>query len=157
MDNLTRSEIKKLQNNLQLIRKLAGWTAADLGDKIGVTKQTIGNLENNNTEMTKTQYIAIRAVLDYEINQNKENDTLAQVVDTLLDSDNLSDEDQKKVEETMAFVSGAAERGVKKETIQKVMDAILKTLGVAAIVATGAVATKKANSYPWLKKINRGE
>ena len=156
MDNLTKSEINKLQKNLSLIRKLAGWSAAELGDKIGVTKQTIGNLENNNTEMTKTQYIAIRAVLDYEMNNNIDNETLAQVVAALLDSENLSEEDQKKVEETMAFVSGAAERGVKKDTIKKVMNAILKTLGVAAtVVATSTIAAKNSNPYPWIGKINK--
>lgn len=156
MDNLTKSEINKLQKNLSLIRKLAGWSAAELGDKIGVTKQTIGNLENNNTEMTKTQYIAIRAVLDYEMNNNIDNETLAQVVAALLDSENLSEEDQKKVEETMAFVSGAAERGVKKDTIKKVMNAILTTLGVAAtVVATSKIAAKNSNPYPWIGKINK--
>lgn len=52
---------------LSSIRKIAGWTAATLGDKIGVTKQTISNLENQKSPMTFTQYIAIRAVLDAEV------------------------------------------------------------------------------------------
>ena len=44
-------QIKKLQQNLSPIRKIAGWTAEVLGDKIGVTKQTISNLENKKTPM----------------------------------------------------------------------------------------------------------
>ena len=31
------SDKQKLQKNLALIRKLAGWTSADLGELIGVT------------------------------------------------------------------------------------------------------------------------
>ena len=43
----TKNEIIKLQTHLLSIRKIAGWTAQELGQKIGVTKQTISNLENN--------------------------------------------------------------------------------------------------------------
>ena len=67
MGKYSDTDITKLQNNLLLIRNAGGWTAEVFGDMIGVTKQTISNLENKKTEMTKTQYIAIRAVLDYEI------------------------------------------------------------------------------------------
>ena len=68
-----QKQINRLQENLSSIRKIAGWTAEVLGNKIGVTKQTISNLENNKTPMNFTQYIAIRSVLDAEIEQNKEN------------------------------------------------------------------------------------
>lgn len=43
----TKNEIIKLQTHLLSIRKIASWTAQELGQKIGVTKQTISNLENN--------------------------------------------------------------------------------------------------------------
>ena len=62
-----QKQINRLQENLSSIRKIAGWTAEVLGNKIGVTKQTISNLENNKTPMNFTQYIAIRSVLDAEI------------------------------------------------------------------------------------------
>lgn len=35
------NEIERLQDNLLLIRRAAGWTAEELGDRIGVTRQTI--------------------------------------------------------------------------------------------------------------------
>ena len=68
-----QKQINRLQKNLSSIRKIAGWTAEVLGNKIGVTKQTISNLENKKTPMNFTQYIAIRSGLDAEIEQNKEN------------------------------------------------------------------------------------
>ena len=53
MDKYSDKDIIKLQNNLLLIRNAGGWTAETFGDKLGVTKQTISNLENKKTEMTK--------------------------------------------------------------------------------------------------------
>ncbi len=78
--NILIPDITKLQNNLLLIRNVGGWTAEVFGDMIGVTKQTISNLENKKTEMTKTQYIAIRAVLDYEMEENPNREMLKAAV-----------------------------------------------------------------------------
>ena len=50
MQKFTAKEIKNLQNNLQLIRQAGGWSAEEFGEMIGVTKQTIRNLEKKTTE-----------------------------------------------------------------------------------------------------------
>lgn len=84
--NERQLQINRLQQNLSSIRKIAGWSAETLGNKIGVTKQTISNLENKKTPMTFTQYIAIRAVLDAETETNKDNEALPKVISILLDS-----------------------------------------------------------------------
>lgn len=62
-------EIERLQKYLLLIRRSVGWTASEFGDRIGVTRQTINNLESGRSKLTKTQYIAIRSVLDAEMNK----------------------------------------------------------------------------------------
>ena len=64
-----------LQNNLKSIREILSWTSADLGDLIGVTKQTISNLETKNSKLTKLHYIAIRTVVDFEIEKLKSTDS----------------------------------------------------------------------------------
>lgn len=76
--------IKRFQDNFGTIRKVAGWSTERFGDEIGVTRQTISNLEKGRTPMTKTQYLACRAVLTYEIAET-ENQGLAQVIRTLVD------------------------------------------------------------------------
>ena len=97
MTDITNEKIFKLQKNLPIIRNLAGWTAEDLGDRIGVTRQTITNIEKSETlSMTKTQYIAIRAVLEYEIEQSK-NAVLADSISVLVDADDLSEKQAKQV------------------------------------------------------------
>ena len=62
-------EIIRMQNNLLLIRRTVGWTAEEFGEKIGVTRQTINNIESGRNKLTKTQYIAMRSVLDAEMAQ----------------------------------------------------------------------------------------
>lgn len=76
--------IRRMQENLAVIRKVGGWTTAQFGEEIGVTRQTVSNLEKGRTPLTKTQYLAIRAVLIHEIG-SKGNDGLAQVVRALVD------------------------------------------------------------------------
>ena len=66
------NEIERLQDNLLLIRRTVGWTAEEFGDRIGVTRQTINNLEAKRNKLTKTQYIAIRAILDAEMVRSPE-------------------------------------------------------------------------------------
>lgn len=147
------SDKQKLQNNLALIRKLAGWTSADLGELIGVTKQTISNLENNRTPMTKTQYIAIRAMIDYEISSNKDTTALAQVVHLLLDADDISEDDQQKLDTTMAYVSGAKEKGLNSAAIVAGMTALFAALGLMVPSLT-TILTATATTPLWLDAIS---
>ena len=70
-------EIIRMQDNLLLIRRTVGWTAEEFGEKIGVTRQTINNIESGRNKLTKTQYIALRCVLVAEMFQ-KPADTVMQ-------------------------------------------------------------------------------
>ena len=143
MGKYSDTDITKLQNNLLLIRNAGGWTAEVFGDMIGVTKQTISNLENKKTEMTKTQYIAIRAVLDYEMEESSNKDILRSAVNLALHSDVVSEEDQKKIQ---AFVSGAQKTG---------LDSAAVIAGIIGVVASEAIASPAliAASGAWLAKL----
>ena len=48
-------EILRMQKNLLLIRRTVGWTAEAFGERIGVTRQTINNIEAGRNKLTKTQ------------------------------------------------------------------------------------------------------
>ena len=63
-----------LQNNLKAIREILNWTIPDLSNLIGVTKQTIRNLETQKSRLTKLHYIALRTVIDFEIENLKTTD-----------------------------------------------------------------------------------
>lgn len=146
---LEQNDIKKLQVNLSSIRKIAGWTAQDLGKKIGVTKQTISNLENQKTEMTLTQYIAIRTVLDYEIENNKSNEVLPQVVHILLDvpDEEISGEDRAKINQAVTTLAAASVGGVGLAGLISVSAGLLG--GIAGIT----LASTAIGSVSWIKKL----
>jgi len=79
-------EIIRMQENLLLLRRTVGWTAEEFGEKIGVTRQTINNIERGRNKLTKTQYIAMRSVLDAEMAQAPEDTKMLKVLlDVLVD------------------------------------------------------------------------
>jgi len=140
--------IFKLQQNLSSIRRIAGWTMQDLGDRIGLTKQTISNLENRKTSMTLTQYIAIRKVLDDEIENNKSNEILSKVVGLLIDnSDQLDYESYIKAQEVVEIVAASAISGTPNKNLKKFFDVLIMSIPVIATIGF-AIFIKSKN---WLK------
>ena len=145
-DERTR-QIARLQDNLSAIRKIAGWSAADLGDKIGVTKQTIGNLENGKTKMGFPQYVAIRTALDMEIEDNPDNELLPKVVAILLDSDDLDEEGYREAAEITKTVAATASGGASAANLGIVFNSLLaatSALSPALVVMLGANAASAA-------------
>ena len=143
-------QIKKLQQNLSPIRKIAGWTAEVLGDKIGVTKQTISNLENKKTPMNFTQYIAIRSVLDYEIANNQENEVLPKVVALLLDcEDEMDESDYSKVQDVVGTVAATAVGGTSTDKLDMVFDVLIKSIPLVVPL----IGTLIGSSGTWSKKL----
>lgn len=137
--NERQLQINRLQQNLSSIRKIAGWSAETLGNKIGVTKQTISNLENKKTPMTFTQYIAIRAVLDAEIETNNDNEALPKVISILLDSvDSIDDNEYKEVQKSVETVAATASGGVASSALLGLLGAIsplaVSLIGTATLV-----------------------
>ena len=141
-----QKQINRLQKNLSSIRKIAGWTAEVLGNKIGVTKQTISNLENKKTPMNFTQYIAIRSVLDAEIEQNKENKVLPQVIAILLDSgDELDNDEYEEIQKSVETVSAVASGGIKGA-------ALLSALTALSPLVIGLLSSVKISDWKKLLK-----
>lgn len=112
MPKFDERKIDRLQENLTVLRKVAGWSAEDLANMIGVTRQTIVNLEKaGNYRMTKIQYIAIRSVLEAETRENQ-NNILGQLIEILVDSAETPEESKDKVRKTVV----AATSNVSKRT-----------------------------------------
>ena len=109
--------------------------------------------------MTKTQYIALRTVIDYEIVTNTENSALAQVVKVLLNSDgeDLTEEEEARTIEKKEYTEAvkAISETVKSKDKYK---AALLTGGVAAAVGS-TLMTMAANpliigmTAEWMSKI----
>lgn len=170
MDEEVKKEIARFQDNLQTIRKVAGWTATDLGNQIGVSKQTISNLENHNNPMTKTQYIAIRAVLDLEIATNAEKGPIIRsVMQALLNEDDEAESEVDEVYDLTETVSDEkvaavidAPIDVSKKTVNpkaqpKPASPSKKSSGAAAMAAGVGVVAVGAVVVPWLLRMTKGK
>lgn len=129
MGGLSREQliqIERLQRNLSALRRIAGWTMEELGNRIGVTKQTISNLEKNG-KMTLTQYLAIRSVLDYEAAwriQKDKNDTLLFFAICRILDKNLDDDEQEDAENNVAMLALAIAGKAPDSQIRKLDTAI---------------------------------
>ncbi|MEE0346735.1 MAG: helix-turn-helix transcriptional regulator [Adlercreutzia sp.] len=150
--NDEEARISRLQEHLSTIRKVAGWTTERLGEEIGVTRQTVSNLERNRTPMTKTQYLALRTVLNHEIVANQ-NQALAHVIRALVDDPLEDDEDDLGAEKDSRVPVGAVESlsnvtgmyaKAEPPSLAKMSTAVVSgaAVGISALAAVMAAATK---------------
>ena len=153
MTEISEKRILRLQKNLPIIRNLAGWTAEDLGERIGVTRQTITNMEKSHAlAMTKTQYIAIRAVLDYQIEETQ-NTALADAITVLVDADNLTTEQAKQINDTITSITKEKTRRVNDKIVLEGITALIAALGTIGGLAL-KTALKKSSTVPkWLSDL----
>ncbi|KAA8820438.1 XRE family transcriptional regulator [Bifidobacterium rousetti] len=103
---IERRWIGKFQENLSIIRKVAGWTTQELADELGVARQTVSNLETGKTPMSKLQYLALRTVFNAEI-AKEENRDLARVIKTLVDDPLASADTRPPADHDRASLSTA--------------------------------------------------
>lgn len=140
-------EIIRMQENLLLIRRTVGWTAEEFGNRIGVTRQTINNIEFGRNKLSKTQYIAMRSVLDAEMAQYPEDTAMLRLLlDVLVDHPEKYGEAEKadilSKANLMApaILAGSATREtVSKEWLRSVGAASGITAALSAIPLVGAV------------------
>lgn len=133
-------EIAELQNNLEMLRKLFGWTAEQLGNRLGVTKQTILNLEHGKPVMSKIQYIAIRSVMETEAmsREGEEKENLLKVLSLVFNEDKtIKDEQREKALDAAKVVSTATVAGT--AAAMSVLTGSLTSLGIGAAAVNPAI------------------
>lgn len=123
-------EIQIMQDNLCELRKVSGWTAETLARKLGVTKQTISNLENQKVRLSRVQYIAIRSVFECEVAMSKDNTTLCKVMGVLFTA--MPPVYQKRKDEirtAMISIASIASAGLSGLQLHSSATALLAPLG----------------------------
>ena len=129
------------QKNFTLIRKVIGWSEEELGEHLGVTRQTINNIEKGRSNLTKTQYIAIRAILNEMIQESREeNEMLIYVLEVLVDNpEKYTDEYKRNVLEKANLLAPAViMKTSSKKEVSKEFKTILEAIGVGIGVAVTA-------------------
>lgn len=79
--------IDKMQLSLKPIRQVLNLGVQEFGDIIGLTRQSINNLENCKVKMNVVQFLAICAVIDHFMEANPQ---LRQIIITILNSNDSS-------------------------------------------------------------------
>lgn len=126
-------EIQIMQDNLCELRKVSGWTAETLARKLGVTKQTISNLENQKVKLSRVQYIAIRSVFECEAAANKDNTTLRKVMGVLFTAmPPVYQERKDEIRTAMISIASIASAGLTGLQLHSSATALLAPLGSAA-------------------------
>ena len=152
-------EAERLQDNLLLIRRAVGWNATELGDNIGVSRQTINNLETKRCSLSKAQYIAIRSVLEAEIAKSPEDTQMLKYILEIF-IDNPDKYNQKAREELLAkanmitpsILAGTSTRAeVSKEFVGVVTAMKIFAKVMASLPPTPGIGFF-ASSLPWLVK-----
>ena len=143
--------IALMQEYLSILRKIKGWTTEELGNRIGVTKQTISNLENYKVNMTKTQYIALRSVFEYEINCNEKSSILRKAMYILFYSDvEWDDSIKERIKEALDNLAAAASGGISGQQLKVLSITLLSPLKLPVLSETANI---KAKPYMWLAEL----
>ena len=150
-------EVKRLQKVLLLVRRAVGWTAEEFGERIGVTRQTINNLESGRNNLTKTQYIAMRSVLDAEIaNFPDETEMLRFILDAFVDHpDQYSKENREEILSKAnllapAILAGASSR---KDVSKEWMAATTGIGVITGAMVAGLIGIGLGTTSEWLSKL----
>lgn len=126
-------EIYRFQSNLLLMRRILGWSAEELGDHIGVTRQTINNLEAGRNKLNKAQYIALRAIFDAEmINSPNDTEILRYLLEILVDNpDMYSDEFKGSLSAKATMLAPAiAAKITSRGDVSKELVGIITSMGI---------------------------
>lgn len=152
-------EIERLQEHLLLIRRAAGWTAEEFGDRIGVTRQTINNLEAKRNKLNKTQYIAIRAVLDAEMAASPDDtEMLKYLLDVFIDNpDKYEAKDREELLEkanmlTPSILAGTTSRAAVSKELVGAAGALGMAAALMAVPVIGSGLAIAGGTSAWLLK-----
>lgn len=77
---LRQKMIDSMQNSLRQVRQVLGLGVQELSDFVGLTRQTLNNLECKKSRMSAAQYLAICAVIDYCTRDKPEQYTAIQAI-----------------------------------------------------------------------------
>lgn len=139
-----RSE--RLRSILLYIRRILGWSTVMLGDKLGVSRQSINKIESGKSRLSKTEYLLLRRVLDDEIAVADEEQTMLPIIlEVLVDHpEQYQTEERDEVFAKMKLVAPAViAESEERKTVSSSWKGILLTGGV--IVTATLVALLKGS------------
>lgn len=81
-------DLETFRKNLVNIRHILGIPAKELGDRIGVTRQTINNIESGRNQLNLTQFLAIKYVFEHELEVT---DAQEKIIRHIINNENVTE------------------------------------------------------------------
>ena len=151
MSDKLKIEMQIMQDNLCDLRKIAGWTAEVLAGKLGITKQTISNIENQKVKISTIQYIAIRAIFECELASNSSNTTLRKVMGVLFQAmPPVYSSRKEDIRAAMISIASISAAGLSGLQLHSSATALLAPLGNAAVQMSNSHTGEP--SLKWLQR-----
>lgn len=151
MKKIEQEQIDRLQTNLSILRSIAGWKADELGEMLGLTKQSVSNIEHGKTKLTKAQYIAIRALIDEQIKTDTENQTLSYIAHLLLDTEELTEEELKAANDINKAIQNAKLSSTNAK--MKGLATAGAALGAVSVWISSGIVIAASGGSNWLKEL----
>ena len=124
INNAIENEINIMRNHLLELRKIAGWSAGELGQKLGLSRQAISILENKKAEMSQLHYLALIHLFESECVNNKDNLALPAVIHLLFDDPYYYQENKQKIDFSINNIS-KIEPGIDNKTASEILSILL--------------------------------
>ena len=135
---------QRFEKHFLLIRRSLGWSAVQFGERIGVSRQTINNIESGRSKMSKTEYLLIRRILDEEFHRHpRETKMTLMLLIAIIDSpEKVSEKEREEILSKAEMLAPAIIANPSDR--QKVSDTLVGILiGGGVVVAAGIVAALK--------------
>ena len=81
MLTIDNKDIENMQNKVKLIRQILGISIYECSNLLGVSRQTLYNIENHKKTLTKMQYLAFRMLISLSVKEHPEK---KQIISTIL-------------------------------------------------------------------------
>lgn len=143
MDSISLDkEITIMQNHLKELRKLAGWTAEELGKKLGISKQAISALENGSTKLNQLHYLALIHLFETEYKENPNNEALKKVMELLFENPDYYEENHTTIDKNVSDIANAISSGLSGATVglltKSLINPLFGPIGIIGGVVAGA-------------------
>ena len=137
-----------MQDNLCELRKIAGWTAEKLANKLGTTKQSVSNIETGKVKLTRIQYIAIRAIFECEVVNQSDNAALRKLMWLLFENPvNVYIKYANEIRTAMVSIAAIASAGISGIQLYSSTVSLLSSLGH---ISSSPLTNHNEPSLQWL-------
>lgn len=139
---------KRLQSILLYIRRMLGWSAVTLGEKLGISRQSINKLETGKSNLSKTEYLLLRRVLDDELKASADECSMLPIVlEVLVDHpEKYPQEERDEVYSKMKLLTPTViTKPEERKSVSSAWKGILLTGGVVLTATLIALLKGKQN------------